>query len=115
MCLKHHTRVIRHGDPHFVGVTGSIAGPDHPSFVGEDVGYSAAHTRVRKKRGDAYNHLCVDCSEPAKQWAYDHSCVSEKYSDQGPYSANTEHYQPMCVPCHKRFDLDFLMDQRAAV
>lgn len=74
------------------------------------VGYGAAHERVRRSRGDARSHPCVDCGAPARHWAYDHSDPDEMTQDVGSkslvaYSVKVEHYDPRCVPCHKRFDL----------
>ena len=74
----------------------------------DDVGVSGAHLRLRKDHGPARDHACVDCGHPAAHWSYDHTDPDERDSDKGPYSVKPEHYQPRCVPCHKRFDLNFL-------
>lgn len=70
-------------------------------------GYSAAHRRVREALGRARNHPCVDCGGSASQWSYDHADGDEMVGIDGyAYSAHPDHYDPRCVPCHKRFDLD---------
>ena len=78
-----------------------------------DVGYPAAHDRVRQGRGSASGHACVDCAGPAAHWSYDHRDPDELLDDGVKYggvkySANVDHYEPRCVPCHKRFDLRWL-------
>lgn len=76
-----------------------------------DADYGAAHGRVKRDRGKAADHSCVDCSGPARHWSYDHSdpdeLVSESPRTKGvAYSLDPNHYSPRCVPCHKRFDLN---------
>ena len=72
------------------------------------VGSSGAHMRVRNTRGPAKELNCVDCGEKAAHWSYDHNDPQEISDPRGPYSLDPEHYEPRCVPCHKRFDLDAL-------
>lgn len=43
----------------------------------DDVGYSAAHGRVRYKNGSAKKYPCVDCGQQAKHWSYDHRDIIE--------------------------------------
>jgi hypothetical protein len=105
MCTKHHTRVRRHGDPSTLNFN-IMRGSANPTWVGERVGYTGAHDRVRKSRGHASGYQCVECGSAAAQWAYDHSCPDEKTSKMGPYSTDLSRYQPMCVSCHKLFDLE---------
>lgn len=71
-----------------------------------DAGYSAAHARTTGERGPASRLTCIDCDAPASHWSYDHDDPDERISDDGlPYSLDTSHYEPRCVPCHKAFDL----------
>lgn len=75
------------------------------------VGYSGAHCRVRRDLGAAADHSCVDCGKQAKHWSYDHKDAAELYDVVTggyvvAYSLDAEHYEPRCVPCHKRYDLD---------
>lgn len=45
------------------------------------------------------------CGQPASQWSYDHADPDERTSELGSYSADPDHYRPLCVPCHKTSDL----------
>jgi hypothetical protein len=69
--------------------------------------FSAIHQRLRKIRGLATNYACVDCGKPAQHWSYDHACPDERrdFKLGLPFSIDLDHYQPRCVPCHKRLDL----------
>jgi hypothetical protein len=84
------------------------SGESNPRWRGPEAGNRAAHQRVMALHGKATDHPCADCGGLAAHWAYDHLDPDELPSDDGPYSTKVEHYRPMCVPCHKRFDLDYL-------
>lgn len=76
----------------------------------DDAGYGAAHDRVRRERGSATLHRCVDCGTGARHWSYDHGDPEELTAVvpggyEVAYSLDPDHYAPRCVPCHKRFDL----------
>ena len=115
-CPKHHTRVRRHGSPDIVLPTFCKWGPDHPSWKENNIGRVAAHQRVVSRRGSAKTHLCVDCGLPASHWSYDHADPNEFKDERGsPTSGDPSHYQARCVPCHKRFDLDYLDTIRKGV
>ena len=78
--------------------------------LSEDIGYNAAHGRVHRLHGPARDHLCVDCSQPAAHWSYNHDDPDERYASglsDGPipYSIDPQHYSPRCVSCHKTFDI----------
>lgn len=78
-----------------------------------DIGYTAAHDRVRADRGPICNHSCVDCGRRAQHWSYDHTdpyelLVHGLSANPIAYSPRPEHYSPRCVKCHKRHDLDRL-------
>lgn len=79
--------------------------PDVPLGQKPPVTYSGAHSRVAKARGKAADHACVDCGNPAQEWAYDG--LDEHEVTDGPrrFSRNPAHYMPMCVPCHRAFDM----------
>lgn len=70
------------------------------------VSYGAAHGRVHKARGPASDYPCVRCGGQARDWAYDHADPDVRYDVQihSPFSLDPNHYQPMCVQCHRRFD-----------
>lgn len=110
-CGKHAARFRRHGDPLKVLEPYEIVrptGPDNWNWK-EEPGYTAAHDRVRRARGSASDHRCVDCGDSAYHWSYNHDCDEEitrlvrgYYIS---YSPNIDQYSPRCVPCHKRYDL----------
>lgn len=70
--------------------------------------YGVVHYLLQKQRGRASAHQCVDCGRPARQWAYDHKDVFERIDEYAHppmvFSVNFEHYQPMCLACHKALD-----------
>lgn len=74
-------------------------------MIKEEVGYVAAHGRVKSLHGPASRHLCVDCLNPAEDWSYDHEDLDERCDVRGrPYSMDPLHYSPRCRTCHKSFD-----------
>jgi hypothetical protein len=86
-CSKHYWMWRQHGDP-------------------EPGGYQYAHYKVRRLRGSVRNHPCRHCGDPAREWAYDHADPRERNDPRrgGPYSLDPDHYIPLCVSCHRRFD-----------
>lgn len=75
----------------------------------DNPGYGAMHDRVTRLRGLAREHTCSHCDKPAAHWAYNHSSDDEREAFVSgyniPYSTDTNDYMPLCVPCHKAFDL----------
>ena len=74
--------------------------------------YAAVHDRIRRTRGPASASPCIECLEPAAQWAYQHNDPSPRFNAAGmPYSTNIGHcYAPMCRSCHGLLDRD--LDRR---
>lgn len=67
--------------------------------------YNGLHRRLRREIGSASEYACVDCSEPAHEWSYDHSDPDALADSTGSlYSLNPSHYEPRCHTCHRRFD-----------
>lgn len=67
----------------------------------------AVHNRLYRARGYAREHLCIMCSEQARDWAYLHNDPDEIVSDDGAYwSEKLECYAPMCRRCHHFLDLE---------
>lgn len=112
LCSKHHTRVIRHGSPHTVKKTGVKTVEDHPKYKGDNVGYRGAHERVRALRGSASTHSCIDCGTQASHWSYNHNGRHENIRDGLTYGVDVTDYEPRCIPCHKRFDLEHIETKR---
>lgn len=110
-CDKHIQRVRSHGDPTVIKPPHFQGGSAHPNWAGAAIKYGAAHERVRNVRGRVRQYPCVrGCGKAAQQWAYDHQDPEELWSEHHgvPYSQHPHHYLAMCIPCHKRFDLDYL-------
>ena len=105
LCDPHYQRYRKWGDPYYIEER-NPSGPDNPQWKYHDIGYTTAHDRVRALHGSASHHQCCNCGRSAKHWAYDHDDPDERGSEFGPYSVDPSHYLPMCVSCHKRFDLD---------
>lgn len=92
-CYKHYQRWLHHGD-----LTADLRRKDV-------VKYGWAHGRVRAARGDAPEHSCVECGQPADEWSYDHTDPEPLFNERGrPYSLDVQRYQARCHSCHTRFD-----------
>jgi hypothetical protein len=108
MCPMHVRRVGKHGNPSTVSKGHPGYGAEHPGWLGDSVGYKSAHLRVKRARGPASAHPCAHCSAPAQEWAYDHqdpSPLTGHYNGYTvTYSGDPNHYQPLCVPCHRATD-----------
>jgi hypothetical protein len=102
-CQLHGRRVAKGGSPEFIG---SQAWQMNPAWRGDAIGYVSAHERVASARGPARERQCAHCGAGAQHWAYTHDDPKELKTPEGiPYSADPARYLPLCVPCHKRFDL----------
>lgn len=80
---------------------------DYPTSGPITSGYTVIHSRVRMMRGSAKTHSCIKCGAPAKHWAYDHADphgLADPH--RGPYGTTIDHYQALCVPCHKTSDME---------
>lgn len=111
-CKLHHERWRKHGNPNIVlpALGSPRPGRLNPSWIGDLAGYHAAHVRVKAQRGRARQHNCQHCNTQAAEWAYDHADPSQRMGDDGHgnsliYSLNPEHYIPLCVRCHRAFDV----------
>ena len=72
--------------------------------------YIGAHHRCRALWGSSQQHPCIECGEPAEDWAYDGTDPTELYDTRNDwvvaYSRFPEFYMPMCKPCHKERDVE---------
>jgi len=78
--------------------------------------YIGAHARVRRARGSARNHLCVDCGERADEWSYDGGSPVEirglvptskggkTYVRSMAWSPDPADYSPRCRADHREHD-----------
>lgn len=109
LCRIHAERVRRYGTTDLLGGPAPMIGPDNPKWKGAAVRYGPAHERVARQRGPASTHRCVECGAPARHWALAEITPAVRFTPDdrvGPYSLDPADYAPMCVPCHKRHDLD---------
>lgn len=97
-CQKHLWRLQKHGDPL------AFTPPEERGIKGEAPTSSTIHRRLGRNRGPARSYSCVDCAGQAREWSYDGKDANEIPAATGPYSLNLDHYEPRCVPCHRRYD-----------
>jgi hypothetical protein len=105
-CNTHYYRLKRNGTLERFRPT--QRGPSNPNWKGDRAAYTTVHSRLKSERGAASAQDCVECGSQAEDWAYTYGCDNEMKSDFGPYSTDMDQYQPMCRPCHKKFD--FVME-----
>lgn len=81
------------------------------------VTYHGQHERIRRERGRAATHPCVDCGQQAAHWSLDEyrddDVIGEHNGSPARYSLDVARYVPRCVAngCHYRHDAQ----QRAAI
>lgn len=111
-CRNCRLRYVRNGN-YLDHTVGNLA---HNWLDDDRATYEAVHQRVKYQRGSASKYECVSCGRQARHWAYDHKDESERIGEKGgyslPFSVNVKHYQPMCVPCHKRLDLGEIKNRK---
>lgn len=70
--------------------------------------YRQVHDGLHWERGPASSYTCVECLvKPAKHWAYLYTASKTALVDEdgSPYSENLNDYAPMCIGCHRAFDI----------
>lgn len=73
----------------------------------DQVGYVAAHGRVRRARGNASEHQCVDCGCQARDWSLRKGAGRPHVGgrDDGlMVSGDPVDYDPRCRSCHGKYD-----------
>lgn len=113
-CQLHYGRIQRHGDPLVaLAAPRTKTGMENHQWKGSDLGYRSAHDRIEYRRGKARDCACVHCGTQAWDWAYDHADPNELAGHNGPYwclySADPDHYIPLCRSCHIKWDRSFAM------
>lgn len=105
-CQMHYDG-FRRGRKDFGADSRNRRGKEHPNWSAGGVGYSAIHMRLRAYRGDASERPCSHCGNQAAQWAYDHTDPSPNQDAKSGllFSLTLSRYIPLCVSCHKIFDL----------
>lgn len=66
--------------------------------------YRTVHARLTATRGPAAAYRCR-CGHRARHWSYRRNCPEERFSPSGPYCPHPACYAPLCVSCHKLYDL----------
>lgn len=72
---------------------------------GDNPTYHAAHHRVRREKGPANAHECVDCGERALDWSYtgddpDELIGANSLGHVMRYSGDPTYYEARCRRCH---------------
>jgi|GEM_PF-2694155 len=95
-CRAHYRRWQRHGDPR----------AEVP--ISTEVGYRAAHERLRAARGAAAGQECAECGGQAVVWSYDGADPDERTEPARGrrYSLHPVRYRPRCRFCHRRAVVD---------
>lgn len=95
-CEMHYQRWRRTGTPYGVGRLG------RPRKV---IKYGTVHSWLKRDRGPARNHPCVECGGLAEEWAYVGGAPDERTSELGcAYTPDLAYYVAKCVPCHRAAD-----------
>jgi hypothetical protein len=72
------------------------------------VTYRSLHERLRRERGRAVEHACVDCGQKARQWSLDRyeadDLIDTDRNSPVRYSLDLSRYVARCIPDHTRHD-----------
>lgn len=98
-CDKHYQRFKRYG---------AIDLPPAGRRQGRPATYASVHQDLRRERGPASAHSCVDCGGEARQWSYNHRSDLERRDPKTgkPFSVELACYEPRCLTCHRRLDAE---------
>ena len=67
--------------------------------------YQKAHREIRKAKGAAFAHVCVDCEDrQARDWAFRGDAGLIDPTCGKVYSTDPDDYVPVCRRCHVRSD-----------
>jgi hypothetical protein len=82
-----------------------LRGAANPFWVGAAATYDTVHNRLKRDRGPASSHECVDCGKAARDWSYDGGAPDERKAHGGQsYSPDPAFYSPRCRRCHRAHD-----------
>jgi hypothetical protein len=117
-CNRHYHAWKKYGDPTQARGPGfrHPPGEGHPTWIGDRACYHTVHQRIRKTRGKPTrcNHCGIDDGR-AIQWAlnWERQPVVRFWEttrrgkvERLPYSTDPEDYVPLCLVCHRRFDVE---------
>lgn len=108
-CSMHAARIARHGDPEVVipHAERDLPRREDNHRWNPDGSYVAVHQRLTKWHGPARDYPCAfSCGDQAAQWAY----VGPREPGAVQPWGDVEMYSPLCVPCHKAFDLSMMKE-----
>jgi len=111
LCTLHYGRFQSNGT---LDAIPSTAGAWNGMWKGDSASYFAIHIRLKTVRGRAREYSCTECGKQAQHWAYDNADPSERKYDGLRYSTDPNHYRPMCVSCHRKFDFDYSKKKAAS-
>ena len=80
------------------GLKGYHSGEKSPMWKGDDAGYSAIHSWIKRKYGKAYRCENGSCLE--RSLAYEWSLLRGKN-----YERKIENFWMLCMSCHRKYDL----------
>lgn len=111
LCRLHYNRLAISGK---LDAAPSKAGAWNGRWKGDSASYFAIHQRLKSTRGQASKYECSECGGRARHWAYDNADPHEKQDDGGRFSTDPNHYRPMCVSCHRKFDFTHAKKEAAS-
>lgn len=103
---KVSTTLLRHGSVKSCGcLQREMTVARNRSRIVDRPSYYGAHDRVKRTRGSASRHECVDCKSPAREWSYNRTDPNQLQDERGMYySGDPNYYEPRCASCHRLFD-----------
>ena len=94
LCSRHYQRRATDGRPSDDRSRNRWA-ERNPTWLGDTAGYSAFHTRVKRRRG--MPSKCDRCGTTNPRNRYEWANLTGHYED-------VDDYQRMCTTCHRRYD-----------
>lgn len=73
--------------------------------------YEGMHHKVRREKGKATEHDCVDCGGPAHHWSLSAGAeeiiaqAAQNKDHRKKFSRNLDDYEARCRKCHSKYDL----------
>jgi hypothetical protein len=107
-------RAHAEGRMHVIDTAG-LRGAETSQWKGDDIGYRAAHIRVRNYYGEATDCELCGTTEGPFEWALDHEAENIKVEQAGrfkgrKFSPDVGSYFSACLKCHREYDGGSLRD-----
>lgn len=105
-CAKHQARLDRNGNP-LALKPNPPSGPRNGWWKGDDIGYGAAHDRIRRSRGPADHCVLCHTKKGPYEWALNKDSPRVRICDTTdlPFSPDPNDYASLCASCHRTYDL----------